>query len=40
MHSSSSKKIKRKLSIIFRDPNEIPHRKGTLISQVISIYRD
>ncbi len=29
MYSNSSKKIKRKLSIIIRDPHEIPHRKGT-----------
>ena len=28
MHSA--KKQKRKLSIVFRDPNEIPHRKGKI----------
>lgn len=29
MNSSfQPKKIKKKLSVIFREPNEIPHRKG------------
>lgn len=27
----SSKRSKRKLSIVFRDPSEIPHRKGNFI---------
>lgn len=28
----TTKKTKKKLSVIFRDPTEVPHRKGTFIN--------